>query len=111
VLARAAPPAVARVALRGAAEAVPEPAPDRPLPCYPWLRQLAWDRLVERHPQHVRAGKRAVTREQPGPLLSDPSALLLAGQLVDTGTGPSGQLLRKELRERVRVALAALPAQ
>src|SRR5262245_44513369 len=87
LLARVDPSDVVQEALLRAAQRLPEYARDRPLPFYPWLRQLAWDRLVELHHQHVRAGKRAVTREQPGPLLSDPSALLLAGQLVDTGTG------------------------
>ena len=59
----------------------------------------------------MRARKGSVTREEPDPLLSDPSSLLLAEQLVDTGIGPSGQLLRKELRARVRAALDGLPAQ
>src|SRR5262245_57544920 len=108
---RADPSDVVQEALADAAARLADYARDRPLPFYPWLRQLAWDRLVELHHQHVRARKRSVTREQPAPLLSDQSAVLLVAQLVDTGTGPSGQLLRKELRERVHAALAALPAQ
>jgi hypothetical protein len=32
----------------------------RPVPFYPWLRQLAWDRLIDVHRRHVRAGKRSV---------------------------------------------------
>jgi RNA polymerase sigma-70 factor (ECF subfamily) len=111
LLARVDPSDVVQVTLLKAAQKLPEYARDRPLPFYPWLRQLAWDRLVELHHHHVRARKRSVTREQTDPLLSDQSALLLAEQLVDTGTGPSGQLLRKELRERVRAALARLPEQ
>src|SRR5690348_12164018 len=27
----------------------------RPLPFYPWLRQLAWERLIDLHRRHVRA--------------------------------------------------------
>src|SRR5215470_6717040 len=27
---------------------------ERPLPFYPWLRQIAWDRLVYEHRRHVR---------------------------------------------------------
>ena len=38
----------------------------RPLPFYPWLRQIAWDRLVEAHRRHLRAGRRSVAREVPG---------------------------------------------
>jgi RNA polymerase sigma-70 factor (ECF subfamily) len=111
LLARVDPSDVVQEALLKAAQRLPEYARERPLAFYPWLRQLAWDRLVELHQHHIRTRKRSVTREQPEPLLSDPSALLLAEQLVDSGTGPSGHLLRKELRERVRAALAGLPEQ
>src|SRR5437763_1411592 len=37
---------------------------DRPLPFYPWLRQLAWERLVKLHRRHT-AGKRDVARGEP----------------------------------------------
>src|SRR5262245_42620975 len=48
---------------------------DRPLPFYPWLRQLAWEQLATLHRRHVRAGKRSVRREQPDLLaLPDESA-------------------------------------
>ena len=36
---------------------------DRPLPFYPWLRQLAWQRLYDLHVRHVRSQKRSTTRE------------------------------------------------
>src|SRR5262245_13664819 len=32
---------------------------ERPLPFYPWLRQLAWEHLAVLHRRHVRAGKRS----------------------------------------------------
>src|SRR4051812_8316766 len=32
----------------------------RPLPFYPWLRRLAWERLVQLHRQHVEAGRRSL---------------------------------------------------
>src|SRR5262245_23818472 len=35
----------------------------RPLPFYPWLRQLALERLTRLYREHVRAGKRSVLRE------------------------------------------------
>jgi RNA polymerase sigma-70 factor, ECF subfamily len=83
---------------------------DRPLPFYPWLRQIAWDRLVEQHRRHVRAGRRSVTREEARvPGLSGASALELADRLLDPGGGPSEGLRREELRRRVRSALEALP--
>lgn len=81
----------------------------RPLPFYPWLRQLAWDRLVELHRRHVRARKRSVTREEAWPqAVPDESALALAERLVADRTSPSGRLMREELRDRVQAALARL---
>jgi RNA polymerase sigma-70 factor (ECF subfamily) len=81
---------------------------DRPLPFYPWLRQMAWQRLVKLQ-QHHQAQKRRVSREEPlAPGLPDESALELARRLVASGTGPSGAVLREELRRRVRRALAQL---
>src|SRR5262245_8049497 len=46
---------------------------DRPLPFYPWLRQLAQQRLIDLHRRHVRARRRSVTREEVD--LPDRSAL------------------------------------
>ncbi len=81
----------------------------RPLPFFAWLRQLAWDRLVDLHRRHVRAERRTVTREEgPAMELSDESALHLAERLIGSGTSPSGHLMREELRDRVRSALARL---
>jgi RNA polymerase sigma-70 factor (ECF subfamily) len=83
---------------------------ERPLPFYPWLRQLAWDRLVEQHRRHVRAGRRSVRREEAeAPGLSAASALELADRLLAAGDSPSAALQRRELAERVRAALARLP--
>src|SRR5215467_9832648 len=36
----------------------------RPLPLYPWLRQLASERLAKWHRAHIRAQKRSVGREE-----------------------------------------------
>jgi RNA polymerase sigma-70 factor (ECF subfamily) len=82
---------------------------DRPLPFYPWLRQLALERLIDLHRRHVRAGKRSVLRERRGPPgLPDESALQLADQLLARGSSPSARLCRQELREQVQAALARL---
>jgi RNA polymerase sigma-70 factor (ECF subfamily) len=75
------------------------------------LRRLAWEHLVKLHERHVLARKRSVLREEPGILaLPEDSAVLLAQRLAGTGTSPSHGLVRKELRERVRAALAQLSA-
>ena len=82
---------------------------DRPLAFYPWLRRFAWERLVALYRQHVLAGKRSVTREERGALLlSDQSAGALADRLLAPGTSPSHRVIRDELLDRVRGALARL---
>src|SRR5690348_474527 len=109
--ARVAPSDVVQEALADAAQELSNYLRRRPLPFYPWLRQLAWDRLIELHRRHVRAGKRSVTREDPDALrLPDESAAQLAARLADLGSSPSERLLRDELRQRVRLALARLSA-
>ena len=82
---------------------------DRPLPFYPWLRRLAWERLVKMHQRHVGAGRRSVTREEP-PELPEGSALELAERLLTVDTGPEDAALKAELRQRVRTALERLAA-
>jgi RNA polymerase sigma-70 factor, ECF subfamily len=82
---------------------------DRPLPFYPWLRQIALERLVELHRRHVVAQKRSVTREEANALrLNDESTLELTRRLVAAG-GPVQCVIQEELRERVRAALGGLP--
>jgi RNA polymerase sigma-70 factor, ECF subfamily len=84
---------------------------ERPLPFYPWLRQLAQRRLIDLHRRHVQARRRSVTREGGPMALPDPSALALADRLFARTSSPSAGLRRQERRDRVRAALAALPEQ
>jgi RNA polymerase sigma-70 factor (ECF subfamily) len=84
---------------------------ERPLPFYPWLRQLAQRRLIDLHRRHVQARRRSVTREVRPPGLPDHSALALADRLFARTSSPSAGLRRQERRDRVRAALAALPEQ
>jgi RNA polymerase sigma-70 factor (ECF subfamily) len=81
---------------------------DRPLPFYPWLRQIAADRLADEHRRHIGAARRSLRREEP-PGLPGGSALELADRLLDRGVGPSEAARREELRDRVRAALDGLP--
>ena len=79
---------------------------DRPLPFYPWLRRLAWERIIQLHRRHLRTQKRAVTREERLDLpLPDESAMQLADRLVASGTSPSQRLLRDEQGRRLREVL------
>jgi RNA polymerase sigma-70 factor (ECF subfamily) len=85
---------------------------DRPLPFYPWLRQFAWDCLLQLHRQHIAAHRRSMTREeawQPG--LSSESLMLLSQRLLAPGTSVSAALLRKELHDRLQAALSILRAE
>jgi RNA polymerase sigma-70 factor (ECF subfamily) len=84
----------------------------RPMPFYPWLRKLAWERLIELQRKHLVARKRSVAREQFGiPELPDESAAVLAERLMNNGSSPSARLIREEMRERVRKALDRLPGR
>jgi RNA polymerase sigma-70 factor (ECF subfamily) len=80
----------------------------RPVPFYPWLRQLAQRRLIDIHRRHVKARRRTVTREA-AQVLPDRSAMSLAVRLLGRLSSPSARLQRQERRDRVRTALAALP--
>jgi len=84
----------------------------RPLPFYPWLRQLAWERLLKLQQRHIGAQRRSTMREQPGELcLSQESEMVLADRLLARGSSPSQQLIRQEQRRRVQSALAELAAR
>jgi RNA polymerase sigma-70 factor (ECF subfamily) len=81
----------------------------RPLPFYPWLRQLACDRLAELHRWHIQTRKRSITREaRCAPELPEESALNLADRLLARGSSPSARLRRDEECRRVQAALAQL---
>jgi RNA polymerase sigma-70 factor, ECF subfamily len=105
--ARIDPSDVVQEALADAARKLPEYLRHRPLPFYPWLRRLAWERLVKLHQRHIAAGKRSVTREACCPL-PDESAVELARCVLARGPSPSDQVLLGELRGRIRAALAQL---
>jgi RNA polymerase sigma-70 factor (ECF subfamily) len=76
----------------------------RPLPFYPWLRQIAADRLADKHRRHIGAARRTVRRER----LPDESERALADELLDRAAGPSEAARRAELQRRVRSALGSL---
>jgi RNA polymerase sigma-70 factor (ECF subfamily) len=109
LFARLDPSDVVQEALIDAYLKLPDYLRDRPLPFYPWLRQIAWDRLVELHRRHLHLQKRSVLREAgQGLPLPDDSALQLADRLLGRGSSPSARAQRDEQRERVQAALARL---
>jgi RNA polymerase sigma-70 factor (ECF subfamily) len=102
------PSDVLQEALAEAVEAMSDYLDRRPLPFYPWLRQIAWQRIVDIHRRHLHARKRSVLREA-DLIVSDASAFELAGRFLRRkSSSPSASLRRRELGERVRRALAQL---
>jgi RNA polymerase sigma-70 factor (ECF subfamily) len=107
--ARIDPSDVVQDALAEANRQLPDYLSERPLPFYPWLRQIAWNRLVDLHRRHILARRRSVDREvRDWPLLSDGSTFELARRLVAKGSSPSVRLQREEARSRVQQALMQL---
>ena len=107
--ARVDPSDVVQDALLEAARELPDYLRHRPIPYYPWLRQLAWQRLYDLHVRHVETKGRSVMREAHLEMeLSDESLMHLAKHLAASATSPSTDLLREELRRRVRLALDQL---
>jgi RNA polymerase sigma-70 factor, ECF subfamily len=103
------PSDIVQDALAEAAQKLSDYARRRPLPFYPWLRRLVWERLLQVHRCHVRAQRRSVRREDLGGLaLPDESAGDLAERLVARGSSPSERLQHSEQWQRVQQALARL---
>ncbi len=84
---------------------------ERVLPFWPWLQQIAADRIVEAHRLHVGSQKRSVNREQRTPGRPDQSSPNLAESLFADDTSPSNRMMRNEDQQQMRGALAALPAK
>jgi RNA polymerase sigma-70 factor (ECF subfamily) len=105
--ARIDPSDVVQEALGEAHRRLPQFAAERPIPFYPWLRRIAWERLLQMRRHHLLAKRRSVMREDVLPL-SGKSEILLAERLA-AASSPSEQLVRREMCQRVRRAIAELP--
>ncbi|QEG33071.1 sigma-70 family RNA polymerase sigma factor [Bythopirellula goksoeyrii] len=84
-------------------------ARSQPIPFYPWLRGIAWQRLIQLQRQHLYAKRRSVSREEHSHQLADKSAELLAERLPMPATHASGHAIRKEIQARVHAAIQQLP--
>jgi RNA polymerase sigma-70 factor (ECF subfamily) len=82
----------------------------QPLPFYPWLRQIAWERLMKAHRFHLEAQKRSLRREHFLPL-SDRSSIELVERLLPERKTSSDKLVRSEERASLRNSLDSLPEQ
>jgi RNA polymerase sigma-70 factor (ECF subfamily) len=88
---------------------LPAFAQTRPMPFYPWLRSIAWERLIQLHREHILAERRSVNREEQLFPLPEESEAILADRFAASATGITGGAVRKEIRNRVRAAIAELP--
>lgn len=108
--ARVDPSDIIQETLLEAHQRLPTYLDERPIPFYPWLRQIAWNRLLDFHRRHILVQKRTVTREEALDMsISDRSTDNLVRQLAAQVSNPSHSTRRKEMRERVHAALARLP--
>ena len=72
-----------------------------------WLRKTAHERLLDIRRRHAGAARRSVERETE---LADRTALEFAQLLTRSASTPSRQMSKEELVQRVRRAVAELPA-
>ena len=107
--ARCDPSDIIQEALLTAGARLGEYSQDRPIPFYPWLRNIAWEHLIKFHEKHLEAQKRSVKREEPqNPQLNDQSVDQLVDRLDHGGQSPSENIMKSERRAKVRGALKAL---
>jgi len=80
-----------------------------------WLRQILAHRILGSVRRHMAAAGRDLRREIPAgrwsPSVDSHSVPNAADQLAANQTSPSGRVVRKEQRLRIRVTVAALPRE
>jgi RNA polymerase sigma-70 factor (ECF subfamily) len=109
VAARVDPSDVVQDALKDAHKRLPEYLADPQLAFYPWLRRIAWDRLVDIYRTHIGAERRSVLKEQvwtPG--LNDESVAELAQNIVTSSINPGRRAMLAEMNARTKAALLEL---
>lgn len=107
--ARVDPSDIVQETMRDAFARLSEYFADPKIDFYPWLRRIAWDRLMDVYRQHIEAQKRSVLKEQNwAPELNEQSVAELANSLITHSHNPRQQALRAELETRVLQALAQL---
>jgi RNA polymerase sigma-70 factor, ECF subfamily len=100
------PSDVVQETLAEAAAGLTDYARIRPIPFYPWLRQLAGKILLRLHERHVMAKRRSVKREALAmPALPEKSADRLVSRLSGSRGSPADRLIAAERHARVRAAL------
>jgi len=78
-----------------------------------WLRQIAWDHIIDTYRRHRVSAKRNMDREQPmtAPAGQDNSTAELAIQLCDPAMTPAAAAMQHEITKRVEAAIERLNDQ
>lgn len=78
-----------------------------------WIRQIAWDRIIDTYRRHRVSAKRNMDREQPMsvPVGSDQSSIQLIAQLRDPAMTPATAATQAELSRNVEAAIDRLGDQ
>ena len=78
-----------------------------------WIRQIAWDRIIDTYRRHRVSAKRNMDREQPiaVPSGSNQSSMELAVQLRDPGLTPATAATQREITEQVEAVIELLNEQ
>ncbi len=77
-----------------------------------WLRQIAWDRIIDTYRRHRMSAKRSMDREQAMSAPSDDQSTMdLAVQLSDPALTPSTAATQRELARNVEAAIEQLHDQ
>lgn len=84
-------------------------AEQRPIPFYPWLRGIAWDKLIDMKRRHVTAERRSVEREVREFDLSGDSQRVLVDRLASSAVTASEAIIRREIHDRLQQAIEELP--
>lgn len=77
-----------------------------------WLRQIAWDRIIDTYRRHRVSAKRSMDREQSMSVPSDDQSTMdLAAQLSDPALTPATAATQRELTRNVEAAIQLLNDQ
>ncbi|TWU23333.1 RNA polymerase sigma factor CnrH [Novipirellula galeiformis] len=78
-----------------------------------WIRQIAWDRIIDTYRRHRVSAKRNMDREQAMviPAGQDQSSVELAAQLWDPGPTPAAAATQREIATKVEAAIEQLGEQ
>ena len=78
-----------------------------------WIRQIAWDRIIDTYRRHRVSAKRNMDREQPIAVLAgaDHSTMELAVQLRDPGLTPATAATQREIAGKVESVVQLLNEQ